>query len=298
MRQSIFSAKVLSASPNRSCRLATVWDLCTSQKIAREFDVSYGAACTISIEKDKVLLFCPCRFSNSSLQIHIWDLRANQVHIISSSRNLWLWHMDANENVLVTFEINWEKYRPEVRQTKWTLRGQRLNRKHFHLSLPDGIRFDPLPNSQRTFGDKTVTRLCSITNLEFTMLDLMYDHAIDELSLRWVDYTLPYTSDRGNLCEQITPYMTFQWNDPPNRLHFSNTANGRRIMLPYEMDIVETQTRRLLHEYRRQGTEPPMLLIGDREVICVANYDGIQLWLFNPNFVPDFPDAMPFCAME
>lgn len=69
-------------------------------------------------------------------------------------------------------------------------------------------------------------------------------------------------------------------------------------MLPYEMDIVETQTRRLLHEYRRQGTEPPMLLIGDREVICVANYDGIQLWLFNPNFVPDFPDAMPFCAME
>lgn len=39
-------------------------------------------------------------------------------------------------------------------------------------------------------------------------------------------------------------------------------------------------------------------IFGDCEVLSAATRDGIQLWFFNPGFVPDSPGAKPFLAME
>lgn len=40
------------------------------------------------------------------------------------------------------------------------------------------------------------------------------------------------------------------------------------------------------------------VIFGDREVFGVANEDGIQFWIFNPNFTPNLPGALPFLPME
>lgn len=37
---------------------------------------------------------------------------------------------------------------------------------------------------------------------------------------------------------------------------------------------------------------------GDCEVCDVARHDGIYLWFYNPNFVPDILGAEPFIPME
>ncbi|KAL1997005.1 hypothetical protein VTN49DRAFT_7870 [Thermomyces lanuginosus] len=42
---------------------------------------------------------------------------------------------DVDENLLVTFEIDWDTAPPEVQQTNWTLAGQLLDKKRFLLSL-------------------------------------------------------------------------------------------------------------------------------------------------------------------
>ena len=71
-----------------------------------------------------------------------------------------------DENILVVFEINWDARPPEVQQTKWTLDGQLLCKKHFDLPL-GGDRFDkarlwfPAVGSYRASGHKRVSFLTS-----------------------------------------------------------------------------------------------------------------------------------------
>ncbi|KAL1974213.1 hypothetical protein VTN31DRAFT_5773 [Thermomyces dupontii] len=154
--------------------------------------------------------------------------------------------------------------------------------------------------SHRTFGHQTLSRLTSRMNDELTMVDLMYDHAKEKLSYRLVDYTLP-VADYSY--EHVTPYMTCYWNDALKCLDICNTANGTRRMLPYRLDIREVRTYEYLHKQSRQPEfdtdEDVLQLIGGPEVLCFASRDGIQLWFFNPNFVPDIdvPFARPFVAM-
>lgn len=278
----------------------------------------------VSIEKDKVVIFS-LSYSDPPPPIYIWDLSADQVRTIGSFRDLWSWHMDVDENVLVTFVIHWDEHPPEVQQTKWALTGQLLDRKFFHLSLPDRMRFRPTEEpSRRTFGHKTVTRLFSRIGGKITMMDLMYDQATDKLNLRWIDYTLPL--QRGffmNECEHLTPDMAYQYNNALKGLDICNATNGIRIMLPYQLDIREVTTLELFHKQDRQpeteddddddgdgdddddddsdDDEDELLhvrLFGDQEVLCLVNHDGVQLWFFNPDFVPNLPDLEPFVAME
>lgn len=65
----------------------------------------------------------------------VWDLRSNQVNEIGSfsDNSLCLFHVDAYENVVVTFEIKWEEYQPEVKQTTWSLTGELLRWKQLRL---------------------------------------------------------------------------------------------------------------------------------------------------------------------
>lgn len=96
--------------------------------------------------------------------------------------------------------------------------------------------------------------------------------------------------------------MVYHWNHVLDRLDVCNTVNrNNRTVLPYPLDVREVQSRKVLDE-RARGTddvrESLLLLAGDREVLCLASPDGMQLWFFNPGFLPDLPDAMPFLAAE
>lgn len=51
--------------------------------------------------------------------IYIWDLCSDQLGLIGPFSDLYLWHTEADENVLVTFEFNWNEDPPEARETKW-----------------------------------------------------------------------------------------------------------------------------------------------------------------------------------
>lgn len=80
------------------------------------------------------------------MHFHIWNLSTDQVYEtgeIGSLGEEWLWHMDADENILVVFEFDWIAGEPpKVQQTKWTLTGQPLDKRHFHLSLSSVRGFD------------------------------------------------------------------------------------------------------------------------------------------------------------
>lgn len=68
--------------------------------------------------------------------IYIWDLSSDHIRTIGNFSNLWLWHVDPDENILVAFEIDWYTDQLKVQQTKWTLTGRLLDKKNFHLSVP------------------------------------------------------------------------------------------------------------------------------------------------------------------
>ncbi|KAL1992162.1 hypothetical protein VTN49DRAFT_4194 [Thermomyces lanuginosus] len=230
--------------------------------------------------------------------------------------HLWLWHVDADKNILVTFEINWDTDDTdpaEVEQTMWTLTGDLLDRKHFHLSS-SGRRMDwwPLKNSQRevftsnicfthTFNHKTVRRV--YYNENYTTLDLVYDGSIDKLSVRWNSYD--YDRDAfSDFYAFLLPDISYHWRMISRRLEIFNADKQVQTMLPYQLHPQETRFRELLTAATPRRnlldsiSEHFFHSFGDSEVFCLASNDGIQLWFFNPNFTPDIPGAVPFLPME
>ena len=90
----------------------------------------------VRIEKDKLAMIGLTSESSFHVYcIYIWDLSTDRIYKIDNMGSVWLWHMDVDDNTLVTFEISWSKQPPRVQQTKWTLTGRLLERKHFSLSL-------------------------------------------------------------------------------------------------------------------------------------------------------------------
>lgn len=260
--------------------LWTVWNIHTSQRRVRELPCFPER---LWIVKDKMVIFGST--VEPPFPIYIWDLSEDQIRKIGDFGDVWLWHMDAHENVLVTFEIDRNKRPLEVHQTKLTLTGQLLDKKHFSLSVSGrGLDDSKLIKDIRPFGRKTVTRLISMD--EDVMMELMYDHAVDKLSFRWIDHLLPpKTTELSRLCEMLTPHVSYQWNSDLNGFHVCNTANGTSSMHSYQADI-------------REVTPSEKQPFGDREVVGLVSPDGIQLWFFNPNFAPDFPKQFAFRAME
>lgn len=286
----------------------------------------------IRLEKDKVVLFSTD--FDPPPPIYIWDLTADQVHAIGSFRegNVWLWHIDPDDNVLVTFEIDWDKHPPEVQETKWTVTGQLVNRKQFPLSLSDcrtdrkvfelsesRIRLLDLSTNITFSHRKTMAQLCfySDTLRRGLWISLMYDQAIDKLSARLDDdsppvYGMVNTSDTAIL----TPKMKYTWDKNLKVFRVFRRDLGMVDMLPYQMDARELHTCEFLRlqlisevpapsdrdeimELIMEGLNRlPLRIFGDREVLGVASCDGIQLWLFNPNFTLNLPNAMPFLPME
>lgn len=285
----------------------TVWDLRTSQRWVKHLRVS---SVGISIEGDKVII--PNKGSSLDARpILVWDLNADRVQEVGGFRKLALWHVDANENTLIAFEINWDINPPEVQQTKWALTGRLIDRKQFHLPLRDreDVKFKfPERRCYRTCCHKTVTQLISRTE-DHASMHLTYDSSIDQLSAQWIERAEPMNRKISMDVDSrafLTSDIAYGWGRHPRQLAVYNAAEGTTTLRPFQLDSRQIIVRKLTGHppsgRRRIQIVPlrevPIQAFGDHEVFGLASHEGAQLWFFNPNFVPDLPDAEPFLAME
>lgn len=287
------------------------WDTYTLRQQARKLPCVFDH---ISLERDK-LIMVDTEFE-PPYTIHIWDLSSGCFRKINTFSDLCLWHVDADENILVAFEIDWDKHPPEVRQTKWNFTGQLLDKRQFNLSLSDrdvdgkilelSKSVIDLPRySCRTYGHKRVRNLshCGTQRRE---IHLMYDYAIDKLSAQWFDKAPP-AFDYFNLppVAVLTSKILYYWCRDRRWLMLFNADNISVLTRPYQFDAREIRVRKLLwpSASSQDGAtaderERALLIFGDREVFGAATEDGIQLWFFNPNFTPDLPGAEPFLPVQ
>ena len=77
-------------------------------------------------------------------------------------------------------------------------------------------------------------------------------------------------------------------------LEFVDAENETVCVWRYQMNKSEVGRERLTSSH----TYAPLHFFGDREVFGMASEDGIQLWFFNPNFIPDIPDLELYLPME
>lgn len=109
----------------------SAWDIQTKKKLDQ--DLAFPAL--YSLVEDK-LVIVPV-FPRRDDPVCVWDLSSNHFQKIGTFSSLSLYHVNTSENLLVLFEINWEKQPPEVQQSKWTIStGQLREKKIFHLQMP------------------------------------------------------------------------------------------------------------------------------------------------------------------
>lgn len=286
----------------------TAWDLHTIQQYARPstfpdpWEYKWFA-----VEKDKVVIYSNLTKNN----IWVWDLGSNRIREIGNFYFVWLWHLNADENTLVTFEIDWDNS-AEVEQTKWTLTGQLLERKHFHLPLAghrvkEDMLVRPERGCYRISSHETVIQL--LNKIDSHVLHLTYDDTIDQLTPRWIEHDEPierfmYVGDLAVLNSDIA----YGWRRRLRRLVIFDAAKGTTILHPYQSDKEEIDFRGMLkprapqswrwYEFSERKYNESAMPFGDREVSGLSTEDGVQLWFFDPNFTPDIPGARPFLPME
>lgn len=300
----------LCSSNAGDARTITAWDLHTSEKLGEQEFPWIPIHITVANDKAVIVPWVVRR----SHPIYVWDLTLDQVHEFGLfADDLWMWHADADDNVLVTFEFNFNVHPPAVRETKWVLTGgELLDSKRFPLTL-GGRRVEKtiicrqIDQWCHTYGDKTTTQLYNIEDKNFLM-HLTFDYATDRLSVRWIDCVEPIgvVSIWGRYSSPA-PHIIYRW--APQQLRgfmVYNAATGITTVRPYQADVRELSAHKLFGAVSRHARfmqpDPqntfPLKCCGDREVYFVASDEGLQLWFFNPDFVPDLPDAGPFVPME
>lgn len=250
--------------------------------------------------------------THQNLPIYVWDLKTNDFSEFGSFANLCLWHVDADKSVLVAFDINWEADPPEVSQTKWSLTGQQLDSKQFFLPMGGRqVDRDSVSRSRsrcyRNFGDKSVTQLFPRGDNNAT-LHLMYDYPSDNLSARWIESAEPINRKVSvGLCAILTPEIVYRWGNQLRRIAVYNANSGTTTLHPYRLDIREETGLNLLSPPRPQRwrqrramsyRERTLRPFGDNDIFGVASEDGAQIWFFNPKFLPDLKNSVPFLARE
>ena len=147
---------------------------------------------------------------------------------------------------------------------------------------------------RRNFGHKTVMGLR--IHRGFVML-VTYDHAVDQLSLRLVDFTkpVPYSS---LLAAPLARDIVYCWEHEPGEIAVHDVAAGTTTMHPYRLDAREIINRSIFTLSARQPPSlgrdgsvwkkvaPVMMPFGDSELLGLPSQDGLQLWFFNPDFAP------------
>lgn len=161
----------------------------------------------------------------------------------------------------------------------------------------------------RIYGHKTVTELFPVqknSDINATM-HIIYDHAEDRLSLRWIDCVEPVTvSEYSRRFGSVAPNIVYRWATKLKGIMVYNAATGATTVRPYELDAREVSADILLgaesprpRDFTRgHDCTFPSKCCRDSEVYCVVGNDGVQLWFFNPDFVPDLPNAEPFLGIE
>ena len=256
----------------------TAWDMYTKKKLLRQIPL-YPALYTI-VENKAVI--AP-EFKSDTFPVYVWDLSSNHFQEIGNFTNLTLHHGDVSENLLVLFEINWEKQPPEVHQSKWTMTtGQLREKKNFHLPMPPGLdkyrpKFDNEPCC--TFGHKTVVQVYSETD-PTTTIHLEYDYAVDRLSVQWIRSDLPF-DNVGKWSIYLAPYLTYRFTYETAQPAVYDATTG-------------IAARDLVNRAPKFNSA-----FGDSEVFGLGGDDGVQLWFFNPKFVPSLPaESMDFRGLK
>lgn len=242
-----------------------------------------------AVVKDKVVI-TPKKAEESSL-IYVWDLNSNHVQDIHSSAYPRLFHMDATENILVGFDIFWERQPREVlavRQIKWaTTTGQLLETQTVHLPSPAGNSLSEYAiNVYQTFGHQTVAYLFFYLSNPIDKragVHFEYNHAVDRLTVRWIPGESLYqriSNSHFVFSAYLTPKLLYSFPAEDNQLGIYNAAKGAVTLhsVPRFSDSAPLYGRR---SYYNSGD---VKVFGDREVLGFANHIDVELWLFNPNF--------------
>ena len=291
------------------------WELHTPQRMARN-PLEARSLGQVPVEfttfKDTAVIV-PMTVGQSGL-IYVWDLRSDRFQKIGPFSVQDLWHAEQDENILVTFEFDWDAHPPEVQQTKWRLdTGKQLDRKKFTLS-PGARRVNKKKLARsisdwfRTYDHKTMTEL-RFTEDPYATMHLMYDYKVDRLSVHWIECKEPINKLSWYMgkCGSLTPYITYRWAHQLRGIGIYSALTGTATVQPYQLDQREVSVRSLLGPSLPPPSHPmspedlrisSLKVFGDREVVCVASSEGIQLWFFNPDFLPNIPGAQPFSPME
>lgn len=101
------------------------------------------------------------------------------------------------------------------------------------------------------------------------------------------------SASHGSCYAALTPHIIYRPILQHGRLAVYNTANETVTLHWYqhharEMDLLISLASARADKQFRYG------FFSDREVFVLASKDGLQLWFFNPDFVPDLPGAEPF----
>lgn len=291
-----------------ACSYLTAWNIHTKQQCAGGDFPCFPNG--IHLQRDKVVIADRLGEMERFWFLHVWDLSSNRIEKYGRFTDLCLWHLDWAENLLITFEINWNTPQPEVQQTKWTLmNGQPCDRRRFHLPISRETVDQLRPTLEScgfgticTHGRKTVRRVESPSPMKDS-IDFIYDPAVGKLSVRWNWFRPEIPSHDSHHSAFLNHNIVYHWNRKDNCLEIYNDDNQTTTRLPHYLDIREIKTsmgfkrplgrvRSVLHD-----DEPRLLAFGDREVFGLASDDGVQIWFFNPRFVPDVPGAKRFIPM-
>lgn len=278
------------------------------QKLVQRFPHAPIQSCLV---KDKVIMADkPGPFRAPSV-VYVWDLSSNLVRKIGIDdfSDPSLFHLDADRDVLVVFQVNWKKYPPEVQQTKWMWKtGELLEKKLFLLSLAgacvdDAIVFPPMEFCLPIHNHKTVAECRVKANGTSMELHLMYDYAVDELSARLIEFP-PLAAKAFNYPACLTPDVVYYWTyEPINRPAVYDAVNGITTLLPFDLDDKDSLGRWINGGAQAVfgRSDPRIVPFGDNEVFGLAapsDLGGLEIWFFNPRFVPDLNPKEHFVKEE
>ncbi|KAL1997556.1 hypothetical protein VTN49DRAFT_87 [Thermomyces lanuginosus] len=273
--------------------VATVWDMQTSQRLINRLP-DYPRLS--SFVKDKVVI--SCGHGGVDCSVYIWDLTSNLIQKVEGRfSDPSMLHIAPDEDVLVVFEVNWKMATPLVWQSKWSLTtGKLLEEKQFCLPLEGRFHISPHKRTifralffDSTFSYRTVSwHALARSNGKQADLHLIYDYTADELRARWIEcaglHREPYNFNRPAI---LTPNFTYYFALNIKQPAVYNVPSSTTTLLPDKLD-----TRVVAGSESLQGRFAPFFhSFGDQEVFGLAGEGGVQLWFFNPNFVPDLLDG-------
>lgn len=245
------------------------------------------------IVEDKAVVVSKFREETSS--ISIWDLSLSHIRNIGRFSRTRLWHLDTAEDILVIIEISLEDPENQVldmRQTKCTTRTRPfLEKKTISIPVPTDCQTKTKLSVNdlacRTYGYKTVTQI-SFEKDDSVKIHLEYDHAIDQVSVRWIRAVGSFGKEvirESSL--HLTPYLVYNWIVRTAQSVIYDAATGKATTNPnHSLDIRLVSPSNEPYEAEINSNNIFLEGFGDREVIGLAGEGGVELWFCNPNFVP------------